>query len=138
MTALADAVVAACREVDLLAGGNAHLLNDDMIGRLVEFAANGRHTFAHQVASGHAPVETRARIVSALPIDDQVRGVDQPGPLRGGVGVATQCVRCQREYVSTTSRTFLVPAGTVAVEFTVCLHCVYELNGDFGPVVWQE
>ncbi|MFC6694839.1 hypothetical protein [Nocardioides daphniae] len=121
------------QEVNLLCGGNAHLTEDELIGRIVEFAANGRHTFGHDepLEAEHVRVLPAQRAFEAR----KVHGIDTDRPT---ADVWTICDRCDGHHVSTTGRTVLVPAGTAAIEFHVCLMCVDYLNDNFGPVQWKE
>lgn len=133
----ADDVVAAVQQVDLLCGGNAHLMEDNLIGRIAEFAANGRFTMVHGIETDNYPLSSEPRILPAVTVFGarHVDGIDTDRPR---VNVLTRCDRCDGEYVNTTGRAFLIPAGTAAVEFHVCLMCVDYLNENFGPVHWRE
>ncbi|MFJ9317239.1 hypothetical protein ACIRN4_23835 [Pimelobacter simplex] len=137
----ADNVAAAVLEVDRLCGDNEHLTNDELIGRIVEFAVNGRQTMQHAIASHHYPLQSDARVIPSHPGKEArpVNGLDTDAPITTeGVFVCIACDRCDVDYRSTEARTFLVPAGTAAVEFRVCPACVNDLNENFPPVFWRD
>jgi hypothetical protein len=134
---LAQRLDLASREVESLCGDNWHLVEDHVIGTVVEFAANGRHTFVHRIQSPDSAFEAKgyARILPACMAFDARR--DREPDTDRSASVWTICDRCGDHHSSSTGRRLLVPAGSAAVEFVVCHGCVEMLDRDFGPVVWR-
>lgn len=117
-------------EVDLLCGGNAHLVEDAIINEIVEFAANGRHTPAFDLTVGDA-VEPRVRVLPAdpeesarLPGEPRARGTDRD-----------RCSRCDRDHAGLDL--VWIPAGSAIVELAICHWCKRYLDESFAPVEWR-
>jgi hypothetical protein len=155
---MADQLAALDRQVEALAGRNAHLVEDTVLGEVVEFAANGRHTNAFDEVVGGA-FEPRVRVVTADP-EGMARYPHEPG-LRH----ADQCDRCGlrfgpakqgkqatrmpdgslAELVSDgwdgrdgTRHIVWIPAGSAVVEVVACRTCRTYLDGSFASVEWRE
>lgn len=129
-----DQMLAAVDEVDSICGANEHLLNDELIGRIVEFAAKGRHTWQHDFATGGSPIESRPRVFNATALGPRtLDAVVQPDTLN----LRVACGRCDRRVRSSETRRVWVPAGIAVIELDMCPECVEYLDRDFAPVVWE-
>jgi hypothetical protein len=149
MSMLADQIVAAAQEAETLCGGNSHLTEDECIRELVEFAANGRHTYDFDLLIG-SPAQAQLRVVPANP-EASARYPHEPAAPTG----KKCCERCGVAYGPSaessmpawfdnglegrdgTRHTVWVPAGSVVVELIVCVACVDYLNASFAPVEWR-
>lgn len=148
---IADQIVTAARQTDPLVGGggNQHVTEDECLGEIVEFAANGRHAPAYDEVIGEA-FEPRVRVLPADP-DAPARYPHEPQARTDRLG----CDRCGQQWGPTRrdepppwflptydgrdgSRHVLwIAAGTVVVEVTMCLVCKEYLDENFAPVVWK-
>lgn len=149
MSALADQIVAAALDGETLCGGNRHLTEDECIGELVEFAANGRHTFDFDHLVG-GPVQAGLRVLPSEP-EASARYAHEPAVPNGRLG----CERCGVPYGSSSERnvpdwwddgyegrdgtrhTVWVPAGSAVIEIVVCKSCKDYLDESFAPVEWR-
>ncbi|MCW2767967.1 MAG: hypothetical protein JWO11_3926 [Nocardioides sp.] len=149
MSALADEIVAAAQAGETLCGGNSHLVEDECIRELVEFAANGRHTYDFDHLVGR-PTQAHLRVLPADP-EASARYAHEPAAPNGRRG----CERCGVAYGPSAERTapdswedpfegrdssrhtVWVPAGSAIVELVLCKACKDYLDASFAPVEWR-
>jgi hypothetical protein len=135
-TAVIDQLLAAVDEVERICGVNEHLLNDELIERIVKSVARGQHTFVHDIDTGGSPIEARPRIVNVKGLG--ARLLDTIEPVSSGVKVMTTCARCDLRLPAPELRRLWVPAGALIVEFELCSECADYLDRSFAPVVWRD
>jgi len=125
---MADQILASVDAVERECGMNRILMEDTIIGTLVEFAL-GRLTVEEE-ASDEAGIVARVipcnRDYAATSLHEQ-RRLNFIGP----------CDRCLMPNARAVARVW-VPAGASIVSVEVCAHCRRDLDQRFTPIRWQR
>lgn len=133
-----DLIVEAVENAEKFWNHNSHLIEDVIIGKIVQMNADARKSITFD--GDPFPVDHQLRVILAG--QPTALAQLQPFDYEPDFRVSRECDRCsdpahQWMWRETEMRHLWITAGASIISILICPKCRQELERDYSPVVWK-